>query len=132
MENNALTEVNFPNAPPLGPPPQTLPLGFDPQVIRVSPGTTVTWHWRTDTDPYPDLFNRSPHNVVALDESYSSGPPVPAATASDFSHTFTDPGHHFYYCEPHGSPHFHHSSPGTPFDEVINEVGMRGAVIVED
>ncbi|AZH26412.1 plastocyanin/azurin family copper-binding protein [Haloplanus aerogenes] len=130
--NNALTEVNFPDEPLFGSPPQTLPLSFDPRVVRVSTGTTVTWQWQTYSDPFPDIFNGIPHNVVALDGSYSSGPPVPAATASDFSHTFTDPGVHLYFCEPHGSPHFHHSSPGVPFQEVINEAGMRGAVIVED
>ncbi|MEF8856253.1 MAG: plastocyanin/azurin family copper-binding protein [Haloplanus sp.] len=132
VANNAPTEVNFPDAPLFGEPPQTLPLAFDPQVVRVSSGTTVTWHWETYADPFPDVFNQIPHNVVALDGSYSSGPPEPAATASDFSHTFTEPGLHRYFCEPHGSLHFHHSSPGVPFDEVINEAGMRGAVIVEE
>jgi len=132
VTNNDLTEVNFPNVPPFGPPPQTLPLGFAPRVVRVSPGTTVTWHWRTYDDPFPDFFNQIPHNVVALDGSFDSGPPEPAATASDFSHTFTDPGLHRYFCDPHGSPQFHHSSPGVPFQEVINETGMRGAIIVED
>jgi predicted ribosomally synthesized peptide with SipW-like signal peptide len=130
--NNALTEVNFPDEPLFGEPPQTLPLGFDPRVVRVSPETTVTWHWRTYGDSFPDIFNQIPHNVVALDGSYRSGPPEPAATASDFSHTFTEPGIHLYFCEPHGGPHFHHSSPGVPFEEVINEAGMRGAVIVEE
>jgi predicted ribosomally synthesized peptide with SipW-like signal peptide len=132
VTTNALIEVNFPDTPPFGSPPQTLPLGFDPQVVRVSPGTTVTWRWQTYSDPFPDVFNQIPHNVVALDGSYSSGPPEPVATAADFSHTFTEPGLHRYFCEPHGSLHFHHSSPGVPFDEVINETGMRGAVIVEE
>jgi predicted ribosomally synthesized peptide with SipW-like signal peptide len=132
VTNNALTEVNFPNAPPFGPPPQTLPLGFAPRVVRVSPGTTVTWRWETYADPFPTFFNQIPHNVVALDGSFSSGPPEPAATAADFSHTFTDSGLHRYLCVPHGSTHFHHSSPGLPFTEVINETGMRGAVIVEE
>jgi predicted ribosomally synthesized peptide with SipW-like signal peptide len=131
VKNNALTQVNFPDEPLFGPPPQELPMAFDPQVVRVSPGTTVTWEWQTYSDPLPDVFNRIPHNVVAVDGSFNSGRPVPAATASDFSHTFTDAGIHLYYCDPHGGPHFHPSSPGIPFQEVINESGMRGAVIVE-
>ncbi|WP_245944452.1 cupredoxin domain-containing protein [Haloplanus salinus] len=132
VTNNALTQVTFPDVPPFGPPPQTLPLGFDPQVVRVSPGTTVTWHWATYADPFPDFFDEIPHNVVAPDGSFSSGPPEPATTASDFSHTFTEPGLHPYVCVPHGSTQFHHSSPGVPFQEVINESGMRGAILVED
>ncbi|AXG07781.1 hypothetical protein DU500_15855 [Haloplanus rubicundus] len=146
VANNALTQVNFPNVPPFGPPPQTLPFGFTPRVVRVSTGTTVRWEWKTydDTESPPAdpedpdgplLFNIIPHNVVALDGSFGSGPPEPAEpteTAPDFSHTFTDPGLYLYFCEPHGGPHFHHSSPGVPFQEVINETGMRGAVIVED
>jgi plastocyanin len=132
VTNNTLTQVNFPDEPLFGSPPQTLPLGFDPQVVRVSTGTTVTWHWRTYDDPFPDVFNGIPHNVAALDGSFGSGPPVPAATAPDFSHTFTHPGLHLYLCVPHGSTQFHHSSSTVPFQEVINEAGMRGAIIVED
>jgi len=142
--NNALTEVNFPQLPPM------LPFGFDPRVVRVSSNTTVRWEWKTyddsespPADPEnpdgPLLFNIIPHNVVSLNGALSSGPPefrsgdpMPAAAGPTFSHTFRDPGLYLYFCEPHGSPHFHHSSPGVPFQEVINEAGMRGAIIVED
>ena len=82
VTNNALTQVTFPDVPPFGPPPQTLPLGFDPQVVRVSPGTTVTWHWATYADPFPDFFNEIPHNTrtsVCPTAARSSITPPPAS-----------------------------------------------------
>jgi predicted ribosomally synthesized peptide with SipW-like signal peptide len=127
VENNALTSVDLPGLPP------QLPLAYDPQVVRVSPDTTVEWNWTTYGDEFPPSFDHIPHNVVALDGSFDSGAPEPAAsTDAGFSHTFTTPGVHLYYCTPHGAPFFVPSSPGTPFDEVLNEFGMRGAVIVSD
>jgi predicted ribosomally synthesized peptide with SipW-like signal peptide len=128
VENNALTETEFAPFP--------VPLAFDPLVVRVDDGTTVVWEWtQYDSPPNPPFFNEIPHNVVALDGSFSSGAPVPAGPPADplvmFSHTFNSPGIYPYYCTPHGALEFVGSSPGEPFDEVINEFGMRGAVIVE-
>lgn len=63
---------------------------FVPQVITVSPGTTVTW---TNAD-------EDPHTVVANDRSFHS-----AALDEDgkYSFTFTKPGDYAYFCSLH--PH---------------------------
>ncbi|MDZ7625865.1 MAG: hypothetical protein U5J96_15645 [Ignavibacteriaceae bacterium] len=42
------------------------------------------------------------YNVVADDNSFTSGPAAPAPW--EFTHTFTTVGLHPYYCEPHGGP----------------------------
>ena len=134
VENNALTTVDIPEFPF-----DELPVAFDPLAVRVSTGTTVRWTWVTyeteDPDDFPPLFNQIPHNVVSLDGSFNSGAPVPAIDpqtgdeADDFTHTFSSPGTYLYYCTPHGAPFFVGSFEG---GEVLNEFGMRGAVIVED
>lgn len=108
--------------------PDELPFAFDPLVAAVSPGTEVTWDWRTlESVGIPaSLFVPIAHNVVSIDES--GGSPVFESalvpqpfTASDpavtFSHTFEERGTYLYYCGPHGAPHG-------------NIFGMRGAVVV--
>ena len=63
---------------------------FSPQVIVVTPGTTVTWS-NADDDP---------HTVVANDKSFHS----PAMdTDESYSFTFTRPGEFAYFCSLH--PH---------------------------
>ncbi len=63
---------------------------FVPQVVTVTPGTTVTW---TNAD-------EDPHTVVANDKGFRS-----AALDSDdsYSFTFTKPGDYAYFCSLH--PH---------------------------
>jgi halocyanin-like protein len=77
---------------------------FEPVVICVVPGITVSWHW---------TGYGGPHNVVAVDGSFDSGDPV---TDSDthFEYTFSDPGTYQYISEPD------------------RENGMRGVVEVAE
>jgi predicted ribosomally synthesized peptide with SipW-like signal peptide len=127
VANNALTQTEFAPFP--------VPLAFDPLVVRVDAGTQVVWEWTQYDDSSPAFFNEIPHNVVGLDgpSGFDSGVSVPASAGDPvtFSYTFTNPGVYLYYCTPHGAPFPVGASPGEPFDEALNEFGMRGAVIVE-
>jgi halocyanin-like protein len=66
---------------------------FEPVVIRVVPGTTVTWLW---------TGYGGPHNVVAVDGSFDSGESV-AASGTHFERTFSEPGTYRYVSEPNRS-----------------------------
>ncbi|WP_135661707.1 halocyanin domain-containing protein [Halorhabdus rudnickae] len=77
---------------------------FGPPAIHVDAGTTVVFEWTGEGNA---------HNVVAEDESYSSGSAV-AEAGTTFEHTFEEAGISKYYCNPHRS------------------VGMKGAVVVGD
>ena len=59
---------------------------FDPQVLLVKVGTTVTWRNSSGT-----------HDVTSRDRSFRSPPLVGLA----FSHTFTQPGRYPYFCSNH-------------------------------
>ncbi|MEF8781475.1 MAG: halocyanin domain-containing protein [Haloarculaceae archaeon] len=77
---------------------------FDPPAVHVDPGATVVWEWTGEGGT---------HNVVELDESFTSG----AATAeagTTFEHTFESDGLYRYFCTPHRG------------------LGMKGAVAVGD
>lgn len=66
---------------------------FDPPVIAIKPGTTITWV-NQDT---------SPHTVVSdtgSPESFSSDPLPNGVT---YTRTFTIPGTHSYHCSIHPS-----------------------------
>lgn len=63
---------------------------FAPQLITVTPGTTVTW---TNTD-------EDPHTVTANDKSFRSSA---LDTGDKYSFTFTKPGEFTYFCSLH--PH---------------------------
>jgi plastocyanin len=63
---------------------------FTPQVLTVTPGTTVTW---TNSD-------EDPHTVTANDKSFHS---AALDTDDKFSFTFTKPGDYAYFCSLH--PH---------------------------
>jgi plastocyanin len=63
---------------------------FVPQVLTVTPGTTVTW---TNADD-------DPHTVTANDKSFHS---VALDTDNKYSFTFTRPGEFAYFCSLH--PH---------------------------
>lgn len=63
---------------------------FSPQVLTVTPGTTVTWDNEDDT----------PHTVVANDKSFRS---KAMDTDERYSMTFSKPGTYDYFCSLH--PH---------------------------
>ena len=75
---------------------------FDPPVLKVSVGTTVTWEWTGDGGG---------HNVdfEELDVASDGVTPEPGET---FEHTFESTGTYRYACEPHQA------------------LGMKGAVVV--
>jgi len=67
---------------------------FGPAAILIDPGTTVVWEWTGEGGG---------HNVVASDETFDSGDPVPDE-GTTFEHTFdgTEEGDVFnYVCTPH-------------------------------
>lgn len=62
---------------------------FEPKIIKIKAGTTVTWTNEVET----------PHNVVISFEGVS-----PFVTkGSSWSHTFNTVGSFDYYCAPHQS-----------------------------
>jgi halocyanin-like protein len=77
---------------------------YAPPAVRVSPGTTVTFSWTSNT-----------HNVLVEDQPSEGGwegyEPI-ENTGFTYEHTFETPGVYTYYCEPHLS------------------LGMKGAVVV--
>jgi plastocyanin len=64
---------------------------FTPSSITVQVGDTVRWN-----------AVQGHHNVLADDNSFTSGPPTTAPWT--FNHVFTSTGTNPYYCEPHGGP----------------------------
>lgn len=62
---------------------------FDPQEVKVAPGTTVVW---TDS--------RGRHTVTSDDGSFDSGTLV---AGQSFEHKFEKPGAYPYYCMFHGA-----------------------------
>jgi plastocyanin len=64
---------------------------FSPQTLTINTGDAVRW---TNV-----LGN---HNVVADDNSFTSGPLAPAPW--EYTHTFSAVGNNPYYCELHGGP----------------------------
>lgn len=75
---------------------------FAPVVVRLSPGTAVTWEW---------TGRGGAHNVVAEDRSFESG--LSSTEGTTFSQTFDENGVTKYGCTPHLS------------------MGMKGVVVVE-
>nr|WP_142856118.1 halocyanin domain-containing protein [Salinigranum halophilum] len=77
---------------------------YAPPAVRVSPGTTVTFNWTSNT-----------HNVLIEDQPEDGGweghSPI-ENTGFTYEHTFETPGVYLYYCEPHLS------------------LGMKGAIVV--
>ena len=64
---------------------------FSPGDLTIEVGDTVRWTNVNGT-----------HNVVADDNSFTSGPPASAPWS--FEHVFTATGNNPYYCQPHGGP----------------------------
>jgi len=63
---------------------------FEPSVIQVSAGTTVTWHFEDTDDGEP-----VPHNVVG--EGFASA----ILNEGTYSYTFNEPGSYPYTCTLH-------------------------------
>jgi plastocyanin len=76
---------------------------FSPDNLTIEVGDTVRWSNVEGT-----------HNVLADDNSFTSGPAAPAPWT--FEHVFTATGNNPYYCEPHGG---------------AGGSGMSGVIIVE-
>jgi amicyanin len=62
---------------------------FDPDVLTIPAGTTVTW---TNHDEVP-------HTVTSTDKSFTSSGALD--TGDLYSYTFTKPGKYDYYCTVH-------------------------------
>lgn len=63
------------------------PFAYGPAVVRVDPGTTVTWSWV-----------KGRHNVVDTEGAYESSYHTDSGS---FEHTFEETGVSRYYCTPH-------------------------------
>jgi halocyanin-like protein len=63
---------------------------YDPAVVRVDPGTTVTWEWSGEGGG---------HSVTHAAGRFDSG----VQATGTFSHTFRNEGVYRYYCKPHVS-----------------------------
>jgi amicyanin len=61
---------------------------FTPPVLKVSPGTKVTWTNRDDI----------PHNIVSSEQKFKS---KPLDTDDAYSFTFNEPGTYQYFCGLH-------------------------------
>lgn len=74
---------------------------FDPHVIRVTKGGTVTWTLdsgaHTATAYHPD--NDSPRRVPEGTDGWDSG--LLSESGETFEHTFEEEGVYDYFCEPH-------------------------------
>lgn len=94
--------------PPVGPTVQVKNNFFDPAVITITVGQTVTWVWEDESIGL--------HNVLPDDRSTPGRSGEPESGPLTFSHTFTEVGAFRYYCQVHGN---------------LGGVGMSGRVIVQ-
>lgn len=79
---------------------------YDPEVLHVEPGTTVTW-----------VNEDSVYHTVTWDDGTVDSGRIEAG--GSWSHTFTEPGTFLYHCTPHASQ-----------DEDGTWQGMTGKVVV--
>lgn len=79
-------------------------LAFDPAAVRISTGTAVTWEWTGEGGG---------HNVVAEDDTFTSGDEFVSEAGHTYEYTFEEAGNYNYFCQPHKGS------------------GMKAAVIVE-
>lgn len=96
------------NGPPTGPTVQVRNNFFDPAVITITVGQTVTWIWEDESIGL--------HNVLPDDRSTPGRSGEPTNGPTTFSFTFNEVGTFRYFCQVHGD---------------INGVGMAGRVIVQ-
>lgn len=121
-----MTSVDIPESlwPGDDSPPEEGPFGFTPRVVKVSPGTDVTWTWETahhSVTSFNESADGSDGHGQLFDDHGDAG--------HEMTHTFDEVGNYLYFCHPHGTPY---SMPFGPLGEVPNHVGMRGAVKVAD
>lgn len=131
VDVGAMVPIDLPPIPEddlpqwLDEPPQEGPFGYEPRAVEVSPGTTVEWVWTGNSfafrpgEPWP-------HDVASYDTAGDHNHEFHSELkgTGTFSHEFSDPGPHLYYCHPHGDFIEDNDHP--------NRFGMRGAVIVSD
>jgi plastocyanin len=73
-------------------------LVFDPAEVEVTPGSTITWVWESDT------HNVIPESVPEGSSWKGSGSESETFdTGHEYSHTFETEGTYEYYCAPHKS-----------------------------
>ncbi len=76
-------------------------LAYDPALVKIDPGTTVTWVWESPG-----------HTVTSSDGNFDVETSQESA-GFDVSYTFEETGTYLYECEPHSAQ------------------GHRGAIVVE-
>jgi plastocyanin len=96
------------NPPPPGPTVQVVDNAFDPTLITITVGQTVTWVWGPGTAGL--------HNVLPDDRVTPGRSGEPQSGPATYSFTFNEVGAFRYYCQTHGA---------------VNGVGMSGRVIVQ-
>jgi halocyanin-like protein len=69
---------------------------FEPEVIKIEKGDTVTWEMESGMHTVTAYENRIPDDAEAFDSGMLSG-----KTGESFSHTFDVAGVYDYYCSPH-------------------------------
>ena len=94
--------------PPPGPTVQVRDNFFDPAVITIAVGQTVTWVWEEEVEGL--------HNVLPDDRSTPGRSGEPEDGPTTYSYTFNEVGAFRYYCQIHGN---------------LGGIGMSGRVIVQ-
>lgn len=65
-------------------------LAYDPALVAIDSGTTVTWEWQS-----------SGHTVTSEQTPGETDFDVPSRDGQQFSESFESPGNVLYYCSPH-------------------------------
>jgi plastocyanin len=104
----AYTAIATPGSGQTGPTIQVLNIEFDPAVVTVNVGETVTWVWASGSI--------GPHNVQPDDGVTPGRSGNVEFGPKTYSFTFNQIGDFRYYCQSHGGP---------------NGVNMSGRVIVQ-
>jgi plastocyanin len=94
--------------PPPGPTVQVVDNAFNPNIITITVGQTVTWVWGPGTSGL--------HNVLPDDRVTPGRSGEPESGPATYSFTFNEIGTFRYYCQTHGG---------------VNGLGMSGRVIVQ-
>jgi plastocyanin len=103
------TALATPGSGPTGPTIQVVNNAFDPELVTINVGETVTWVWAGGASV-------GPHNVQPDDGVTPERSGDPEGGPKTYSYTFNQIGDFRYYCQTHGAP---------------NGVGMHGRVIVQ-
>lgn len=84
------------------------PFAFNPPVVLVEPGTTITWEWTGEGGPHNvvHVTNADPeHDEQLFNSDDATDVPTPEEEGTTFEFTFEDEhqGYYPYVCEPHES-----------------------------